>query len=163
MEKNVQTANWHTAKWGAWGWAETVAKLIGIAAGLAAFEISLSIGPISFGLNIRLAAFIVFVLASAGAIFQLVLRLKQRETISLIFAILNLLGHLGLLFALMHEAFPPALPVIFGGFFIAGQLIKLQFLRATGYTEEGSDSAGMLRFTAVQAGIYLVFAVLAFF
>ena len=37
--------------------------------------------------------------------------------------------------------------MIFGVFYVLGQVIKLQFLRVTGYTEGGANSSGMLRTT----------------
>jgi len=156
-------SSWHTSKWGNLGWAETVAKLVAIVAGLFAFALSFPGGGIGFGLNVRLAAFLVFAFLSVGAFMQLTIRLKQREIVSLVFAVVNLLGHLGLLYALLHPSLPPTIPLVFAAFWVLGQLIKLQFLRTTGFTEQGSDSAGMLKFAAVQTSLYVLFAVLVIF
>jgi hypothetical protein len=49
--------------------------------------------------------------------------------------------------------------VLFGAIYFVGQLVKLQFLRVTGYTEGGADSAGMQRVTGGLAVIYLLFTV----
>lgn len=156
MQQNV----WHTAKWGTWGWAETIVKLIALGAGLVAFASALSADGFRLGDNPRLAAVILLVLLTLAAIAQLAIRAQQRETISVIFAVLNLLGHLGLLFALLRVPDQTALPLIFGILYLFGQLIKLQFLRVTGYTEGGANTSGMLRVTGAVAAAYALFVIL---
>ena len=160
MQQNNQAQGWHMAQWGTWGWAETILKLVAIAAGLLAFVRTLSLGALVIGGNPHLAAVILLVLLSLAAIFQIVVRLGQRETISFIFAVLNLLGHLGLLFALLHTPSPRNLPLIFGIFWLLGSLTKIQFLRVTGYTEGGANSSAMLRTTAIISVLYLLFTIL---
>ena len=56
----------------------------------------------SFGDNPHLAAVILLALLTLASLAQVGIRFTQRETISLIFAVLNLLGHLGLLIALLR-------------------------------------------------------------
>ncbi|HVU13605.1 MAG TPA: hypothetical protein VHD90_20135 [Phototrophicaceae bacterium] len=161
MQGNAQTQGWHTSEWGTWGWTETILKLIGIAAGLVAFVRALpsASNGLTIGGHPHLAAIIVLVLVSLAAILQVVIRLQQRETISFIFAILNLLGHLGLLLSLLWLPPERTLPLIFGVFWLLGQLTKIQFLRVTGYTESGATSSAMVRTTVVIAVIYLLFVI----
>ena len=158
MQQNAQTQGWHTAQWGTWGWIETILKLIAIVAGIIAFVQSR--GEIVFSGNPHLAAVIVLALAALASIAQVVIRLTQKEIISTVFAILNLLGHFGLLIALLRVPPDLTLALVFGVFYVLGQLTKIQFLRVTGYTEGGANSSAMLRTTGVITLIYVVITVL---
>ena len=174
MGNMTQSQGWHTAQWGTWGWFETILKLIAIGAGILAFAGSdaanaLTVGASPAGSNTgtlvvvgnsHLAALVVLALLTLAALAQLGIRFMQRETISLGFAVLNLLGHLGLLVALLRVPDQPALPLIFGVFYLLGQIVKIQFLRVTGYTEGGANTTGMLRVAAIMAAIYALFAIL---
>jgi hypothetical protein len=153
------TQSWHTEEWGTWGWAETGLKLVAIIAGMVAFVRSAPAGTLIIGGNSHLAAVIlmaILTLLTVGAVF---IRFQQRETVSMIFAILNILGHAGLLFALLWVPGQRTLPLTFGAFFVLGQLTKLQFLRVSGYTESGANSATMLRVTAILTGVYALLIV----
>jgi len=165
MQENAQPqaepAGWHTSSdWGTWGWAETILKLIAIAAGILAFIRSIREGALSVSGNPHLAAIVLLVLLTLAAILQLSIRLQQKETISFIFAVLNLVGHVALLLALAHDPSPRTLPIVFGVFWLLGQLTKVQWLRVTGYTEGGANSSTMLRTTVIVAVLYLVFIIL---
>ncbi len=159
MEHN-QAQGWHVARWDRWGWIETVLKLIGVAAGVIAFLQVSGAGDYVISGNPRLAAVVVAAVLTLVAIFQLVLRIGQRELISLVFAILNLLGHLAVVAALLQAADATTLPLIFGVVYVLGQLAKLQWLHVTGYTEGGMDLRGMYLFTGSQTALYVLFAVL---
>ena len=108
----------------------------------------------------HLAAVILLALLTLAALAQLAIRFTQRETISLVFAVLNLLGHLGLLFALLHVPDPRTLPLIFRRLLGRSvKLIKLQFLRVTGYTEGGANTSAMLRTSVIMAVLYALFVI----
>lgn len=86
---------WHAAEWGALGWLETILKAVGIGAAVVGaattvraerFELS------GVGYGVAGLALLLFL----GAVFQLVLRVKQREIVSLVFAVLNGAGHASL-------------------------------------------------------------------
>ncbi len=163
MERNVQNQQaqgWHTAQWGTWGWIETILKLIALVAGIVAFFGSTSAEAFVLADHPHLAAVILLALLTLGSLAQLGIRYTQRETISLVFALVNLLGHLGLLIALLRLPNDLTLPLIFGVFYALGQASKLQFLRATGYTEGGADTRGMLLVAAGMTAFYLLFVIL---
>jgi hypothetical protein len=107
--------------------------------------------------NPHLAALIVLALATLASILQITIRLKQQEILSMAFAVFNFIGHVALLVALAHVPHHRLWPVLFGVFYILGGLVKIQFLRVTGYTEGGADSKGMITTTAVITGIYVLF------
>lgn len=151
---------WHTARWGTLGWAETILKLIGLGAGVLAFLNSDASAALRIGDNPHLAAAILLLVLTLGAVFQLVVRFGQKETISLGFAVLNLVGHLALLVALLRVPADVTLAVIFGVMYVLGQLVKLQFLRTTGYTEGGASTRAMMGVTAAITAAYLLLVIL---
>lgn len=150
---------WHVADWGFWGWLETGLKLIGIVAGFVAFFNSSAVSALTIGGSPRLAAVIlvaVLALAMIGVVFM---RITQKEIISVIYSIVNALGHVALLFALLRVPTQTTLPIIFAVMFILGELAKQRFLAISGYTEGGQNSAAMVRFSRIVAAIYLVLAI----
>ncbi len=159
MQANANTQGWHMAQWGTWGWAETILKLVSIAAGVVAF-FCMTGDLVVGGALAHVILLLLVLLLTLGSVFQLWIRWQQHETISFVFAVLNLLGHLGLLLALAHDPSPRTLPIIFGLFYLLGQLVKIQFLRVTGYTEGGANTVAMVRVTGVMAVLYALVAIL---
>ncbi|MEP7293784.1 MAG: hypothetical protein ABI835_18495, partial [Chloroflexota bacterium] len=102
MQKTTQAQGWHTEKWGTWGWAETILKLIAIIAGLLAFFQSNAASEMMIGGNPHLAAVILFALLALFSVAQVGIRFTQKEIVSMIFALLNFLGHAALLIALLR-------------------------------------------------------------
>lgn len=141
------TQGWHTAEWGTWGWAETILKLIAIVFGILAFfqsNAASGLRELVIGGNPRLLAMLLLALLTLGAVVQLGARLMQQEIVSLIFAVLNLLGHAALLVALLRVPGDLTLGILFGVFYAVGGIVKVQFLRATSYTEAGASLQTMI-------------------
>ncbi len=159
VNTTTATPKWHTAAWGTLGWLETIAKLIAVVIGFVALIGSSSALGFMFRSNPRLAAVIVFALLTIASVGVIAMRFQQKETISMVFAILSALGHIALLIALLRVPQLRRLPVAFAGFFILGQLIKLQYLRTSGYTEGGATTRGMLTVTGVLTAIYALFVI----
>ena len=160
MQKLNPTAQgWHNAEWSTWGWIETILKLVGIAAGLLAFAQTPASNGLVIGGNPRLLAVALLALMTLGLMATVFIRYVQRESLSFGFAIVNALGHLGLLIALLRVPPPMTLAVVFGLFFVLGQAAKLRFLSLTGYTEGGADLRQMKRVAAVVGLVYVAFTV----
>ncbi len=159
MQTTTTNQSWHMAQWGTWGWLETIAKCVALIAGFIAYFNTIPGASFMLGGNPHLAALIVLALLTLASIAQVAIRFGQRETISMGFAVLNLLGHLALLIAVAQVPHHRLWPVLFGAFYVVGQLVKIQFLRVTGYTEGGAETASMLRSTGVIAVLYALFTV----
>lgn len=159
MTTEAPKQGWHVANWGTWGWAETIVKLIGAAIGVIAF-FQASGDDYSLGSGLDTIAIIDFGLILLSAFALPPIRILQREVISIIYAILNLIGHLALMGALLREPSMSLLPFLFGLAYVAGELVKQRFLVVSGYTEQGQTTAAMLKFSRVVMVIYLVFAIL---
>ena len=158
MQANAQ--GWHTEKWGTWGWIETGLKLVAIAAGLFALARAFPDHGFQIVPNRHLAALILLTVLTLASVAQLAICFRQRETVSMLFAVLNLVGHLALWLSITLAPGQRTAALAFGVFYVLGQLAKVQFLRISGYTEGGANSASMLRVTGVITVIYIVFIIL---
>lgn len=160
MQKTRQAQGWHTAQWGTWGWAETILKLIAIIGGILAFFQDTIANEMMLGSNPHLAAVVLFALLTLFSVAQIGIRFTQKEIVSMIFAVLNFLGHLALLVALLRVPTDLTLAILFGVFYVLGGIVKVQFMRVTGYTEGGATSAMMIRVAAIMAVPYILFVIL---
>jgi len=159
MQQAAQTQGWHIATWGFWGWLETGFKLVGVVFSLIALAGVLSAGTFTLGGNPRLAAIIVLGLLTFASLGVTFIRFQQREVVSMAFAVLNALGHLGALIALLRLTDQPIWVILFGVFYVIGNLVKLRFLMVTGFTESGQTTQSMLRFNGVITAVYTLFVV----
>jgi hypothetical protein len=153
---------WHTAQWGTWGWLETIVKCIAFLVGAAGLINPLP-GVFMLIGNPHLAALIVLTLLTLFAAGQVTVRFNQRETISFGFAIIHFLGNVAILIEVAQVPHHNLWPVLFGVIYVVGQLLKLQFLRTSAYTELGMDRPIMLRIASLIAGLYVLFTVLMLF
>jgi len=152
-----QTQGWHVGSWGLWGWLETIIKLVGMLAAYAAFFASA--GDFVIGGNPELGAVIIVALAMLITIVAITIRIRQREVISMVYALLNFLAHVALLIALLRLPAQTTLPLLFAIAFVIGELVKQYFLKVTGYTEQGQDIAGMIRFSRIVMSAYILLAI----
>jgi hypothetical protein len=149
-----QAVAWHTRNWDTLGWLETLAKGVGIGAAVVGAFIA-GAAPIAVS-GLGLAAAAVAGLLTLASIVQLILRVKQREIISLAFAVANLLGAGALLRVVLTAPAMVWVPVTFGGAYLVGELIKQRFLAQSGYTEDGQTTRQMQRTSGVLAGLHVV-------
>lgn len=149
-----ESAKWHVQNWGAWGWAETILKLIGVA--IAVYGLAISGFNFGFNLNAKLVATILLVLLSLLSLVIISIRFGQREVISFVFAILNAIGHISAFLLTLQAVVNPIYPALFAGAYLLGEVTKHQFLSITGYTESGRNQAQMLQLPRGLIVIYLL-------
>lgn len=159
MQHSQSTVGWHVANWGLWGWIETGLKLVGIVAGYIAFFNASAVTDLTILGNPHLAAVILVALLTLAMIGVVFMRITQKELISIGYSILNALGHIALLFALLRVPTQTTLPIIFAVMFILGELAKQRFLAISGYVEGGANTSTMIRFSRIVAVTYLVLAI----
>ncbi|MEM9460838.1 MAG: hypothetical protein AAGF11_42135 [Myxococcota bacterium] len=160
MREQVVPEGWHVRSWSVWGRLETAAKGVGIVASAAGVLMVTTAASIQIsGLGYGLVG-VVGVLALLS-IVQLLLRIGQKEVTSLVFAVANLLGYAGLVDLVLYAPQATWVPMVFGGAYVAGELIKQRFLAVSGYTENGQSTAQMTNFSRVMAGLHALVAVLA--
>ena len=103
---------------------------------------------------VLLLAFLTFIWT-----FTLTVRFQQREIISMIFGILNALGHAAVLIALLKMPLVTGMPIVFAIAYVIGEIIKRLFLTSTGYTESGRSASTMLMVSNVFIGVYVALLV----
>jgi hypothetical protein len=160
MTQQAQTQGWHVAQWGLWGWIETGLKLVGIVAGIVAFFISSSVSTLTIGGHPHLAAVILLALLTVLTLGVIFIRIRQREVISIVYSVLNFLGHAGLLIAFLRIPDQRAYVLIYAIFFALGELAKQRFLAVSGYTENDATTGSMVNFSRGLTAIYIVLIVL---
>ena len=159
-----ESASWHVQNWGVWGWAETILKLIGIAVAIWGFSNILPSFSPGLPLNTKLLAVIVLSLMTLMSLFIVSIRFGQREVISFGFAVLSAIGHISALLVLLQSAAQSSYPSFgFAVAYLLGEVVKIQFLRVTGYTESGRDQKAMLKIPAIFGGAYLLIAIFSWF
>ncbi|MBK8137955.1 MAG: hypothetical protein IPK52_19430 [Chloroflexi bacterium] len=158
MAQNT-SRGWHFANYGLLGWLETAIKSVGIALGIAAFAAASSDLPLIIGGNPRLGAVILAVLMILLCLAAIAARLQLKDIFAMIYAVANLIGHLALIVALLRAPTQTTLPILFGLAYLAGDAVKLYWLRVSGYTEGGMDAAGMRRLVYSVLGMYAAFVI----
>src|SRR5258705_2002855 len=113
MQTTTTNQSWHMAQWGTWGWLETIAKCVALIAGFIAYFNTIPGASFMLGGNPHLAAFIVLAVLTLASIAQVAIRFGQRDTISMGFAVLNLLEHLALLLSLEQVSHQRLTDVVF--------------------------------------------------
>ena len=125
-------APWHVGDWGPLGWLETVLKLAGVAVGVAALAATLG-DPADGAGGARLAQVIVLGVLCLGLLAAIADRLADREIVGMVFIVAMNIGHLAMLAALLRDDVGGHL-LTFAALMLAGDLVKLVFLKTTGFT-----------------------------
>ncbi|MCL7452746.1 MAG: hypothetical protein M8467_06825 [Anaerolineae bacterium] len=120
---------WHVADWPALAWLETGIKLLAIVAGIAALVQALVSGGFRLPMDLRLVQLVAMVVLSLGLVAAILDRYLEREVVSMVFVLLNNLGHWGMVVALVSRAGPGWLLPAFALLMLAGDAVKLVFLR----------------------------------
>lgn len=123
---------WHVARWGPLGWAETALKSAGVVVGVGAIVVALG-EPADWASGIRLAQVAILALLCLGLLAAIADRLIEREIVGVLFIVAMNVGHLCMAFALARSDEVGGLLVAFCALMAAGDLVKLVFLRTTGF------------------------------
>lgn len=146
-----QQPGWHIADWGWWGWTETTVKLVAIVVALAA---AAEAGAWSIPSTHRVP-FVVLVAIAIGYLGTGVDRFLDREVVAMIFVVLMIFGHWGIVFAMGRTGWPAASVRTFAGLMLLGDLIKLGFFATTGTRVRSLPSAVPITMTGLLAAGYL--------
>jgi len=153
---------WHVAEWPPLAWLETLIKLVAIIIGMAAFAQAVSGGRFVLPTGLRLAQFVVLTLLSLGLVAAVFDRLVEREIVAMAFVILNNLGHWGMVLAIASLPGPGALLVAFAGLMLAGDVVKLVFLKVHDFSVRDTPRSMLFGLTSVYVVGYLVILLLEF-
>ena len=128
---------WHVTNWSALGWLETAIKLIAFGTAFLALIQALSNGIVTAPSGTRLIQVIILAFLSLGLIGAIFERYMQREIIAMIFVLFNNIAHWGMVYALLTLPGPGTLLLIFTGLMLLGDLVKVYWLRVSGFTQDG--------------------------
>ena len=138
---------WHVAKRRFLSWAEMLVKLI--ATGVAIYAVTLP--PVraaawNVGSVIGVTILAVLSIARLVAIWD---RLRRREVVSMILAPISCIGHgAALANALVSRGIVPTVAT-FAAVMLAGDLIKIAFIRKTGFTLDGVSRERLIGLTVI--------------
>ena len=148
---------WHLARWGTWGWVETGVKSLAFLCAYTALATSITTGWSSPG-TVRVAELILIGIATIGLLAAIGDRLLEREIVSMVFVGFNNLAHLALLASLATTAGPGRLLTAFAVLMVCGELVKIWFLRSTGFTVRTTPTSIVIGLTAAYALVYALAA-----
>ncbi len=147
---------WHISNWSALGWLETGIKLLAFLAAILALINALSRGTLTVPAGARLVQVIVLLVLALGLLAGLADRYNQREIIAMGFILLNNLAHWGIVYALLTIPVPTSLLLIFAGLMLLGDLVKVYWLRVSGYTQDGYPQSILFGLTGVYVVGYII-------
>jgi hypothetical protein len=123
---------WRVGAWGPLGWIETTLKAAGVAVGIVALALVLG-DDADWASGVRLVQAIVLGVLSLGLLAAIGDRVAEREIVGMIFIPLMCLGHLAMLIAVAWSPDAGGYLLAFAFLMLAGDLVKLVFLRTTGF------------------------------
>jgi hypothetical protein len=152
----AQTKTWHFAQWPALGWLETVIKLFALGIGIGAGIGALSAGTWQLPNGWLLAAWIVLVLLALGLVAAIADRWTDKEILAMGFVFLNNLGHWGMVLSLVTPNRSTASLLAFSGLMLAGDLVKVWFIRRHNFTVREYSGKVLIQLTAVYITGYIL-------
>ena len=157
MSTSRETVGWHVARWGTLGWIETGVKSCAFVCAYAALASSITTGWSTPG-GIRIAELVLIGIANGGLLAAIGDRLLEREIVAMVFVCFNNVAHLTLLASLLTTAGPGNLLTAFALLMTCGELVKIQFLRSTGFTVRNAPASTVIGLTAAYALVYALAA-----
>jgi len=138
---------WHVAKWNFLAWAETLVKMLGI--GVAIYAITQPVIRAESWNLLSVVGIAVLGILTAGIVLAIWDRLRRREIISMVFVIFNVIGHgAAVAYAILARGITPYVAT-FAAAMLAGDLIKIGFIRKTDFTLEGVSRGRLIGLTAI--------------
>ena len=151
---------WHVGDWGPLGWAETALKSAGVLVGIAALLTALD-GDRDGASGARLAAVVILAVMSAGLVAGIADRLASREAVGFAFILAMVAGHVAMTVALARDGDLGGVLAAFAALMLAGDLVKLVFLRTTGFRVRSVPPAAVYGLTATYAVGYVALLLIA--
>jgi hypothetical protein len=145
---------WHVADWGALGWLETALTAAGMLVGVGAL-VAATGGPAEGASGARLAQAVLLAILATGLTAAILDRLAQREAIAMAFVPLNAAAHWCMAVAVARDPSGGAALVAFCALMLAGDLVKLVFLRRSRFTVRGLPPAVPVALTVAYATAYV--------
>lgn len=137
MTKPLPVKGWHVGDWSPLGWLETIIKAVAFVVAISTLINALSNGVFAAPSGARLVQVIVLALLSLGLLGAIFERYTQREIIAMVFVLVNNIAHWGMVYALLTLRDVNNPLSIFAVLMLCGDVVKLVWLRVSGYTQDG--------------------------
>jgi hypothetical protein len=137
---------------------ETTVKAVAFACAYAALTVA--DGPTAMPSGTRLAILILLAVAEAGLLLAIGDRWIEREITAAVFVVFNNAAHLSMMLAVARDVGNGWI-LAFALLMLAGELVKIVFLRTTGFTVRDAGTGVLVGLTAGYAAVYGAVAVLA--
>jgi hypothetical protein len=151
-----QARQWRVEPWPSLAWLQMGIKLAGIVIGLVALEQALAAGRFGLPADLRLVQLGALVARSMGLLAILWDRCIEREVVSLIFVLLNTLGHAGMIVSLVGRPGPSWLLLAFALLMLAGEAVNLVYLRTHEVSLRNTPRAALFGLVSFYVVCYLV-------
>ena len=155
MDHHQDRKQWHVARWPALAWLETLIKLAALSVAYVATYLAITRGTFIRPLGATWVELAILGILSLGLMAAIYDRLSEREIIAMIFVILNNLGHWGLLVALLSEPKPTTALLSFSLLMLAGDLIKLTFIKRHKFEVRDTPRAVLYGLTGLYIAGYM--------
>jgi hypothetical protein len=147
--------SWHVGDYGPLGWAETAVKAAAFVCAYIAFAHALD-RSLHSPAGIRIAELVLIGVAELGLLAAIGERLIEREAVAMGFVVFNNAAHAGMLYALFAVPGPGGLVSLFCGLMLAGEAIKLVWLRTSDFRVREIAPLVVQGLVAAYAVVYLV-------
>ena len=160
ISSTTASKHWYIAQWPPLAWLETVIKLTALVTAIVAFIDTLSDGSFDFPRGTPLVQFLILVVLSLGLIAAIFDRFIEREIIAMGFVILNNIGHWSLVMALVFIPRPGSGLLAFASLMLLGDLVKVRFLKTSGFRVRTVPPTVMYGLTLFYAAGYALIVLL---
>lgn len=150
---------WYWGRWGPLGAAETAVKLGALMVAIAA-AVDLAGEPSAVDAARQWGVLVLLGIATFGLVGAIADRVIEREITAMIFVVVNVIGHVAAILAVLHAEWPRTAIGVFAVLMTTGELIKLRFLRTTGFRVRDISPRTVVALTTGYAALYAVIAVL---
>lgn len=156
---------WYIGQWGALGWAETIVKLAAHVVAFIALLYAIFYSTYTIPQGGRFIEVVVLAILALGLTLAIVDRVIQREIISIVFILINVAAHWGMVYALMTQPGPGAALPIFALLMAIGDIIKLRFFSLTDFvthTYPGVPRSALFALVLTSIAAYTILMLLGF-
>ena len=157
MTPSREPAGWHVARWGRLGWIETGVKSLAFLCAYVALATSITTGWSAPG-GVRIVELVLVGIATVGLLAAIGDRLLEREIVAMVFVCFSNVAHLALLPRLLMTTGPERLLTAFAVLMMCGELVKIRFLRSTGFTVRNTLASIVIGLTTAYAVVYALAA-----
>ncbi len=151
---------WHYADWSPLGWLETVIKAVAFIIAFIALVNALTGGTAAAPVGWEWVIVILLGLLALGLTAAIVERYNQREIFAMGFVLVNVVAHWGMVYSLLTVPGPGGLFLLFVSLMLIGDVVKLVWLRVSGYSQVGVPASVMYGLTGFYAAGYLILVLL---